>query len=194
MSGALTAYAMQEGLSLGSQAQKIHTSELRPAAKVLRAGDRILLSGTVYTSRDAAHKRIFALLDEGRPLPYPLQDAVIYYSGSTPAPEGLPIGACGPTTSGRMDIFTPRLHDLGLCATIGKGSRSKEVVEAIVRNQGIYLCAVGGAGALAAKSVRSCRVIAFEDLGCEAVKRLEIRDFPLIVGVDSRGGSLFERG
>lgn len=194
MSSESKAYAMQEGLSLGSQALKVQTSELRRAAVDLRAGDRILLSGTVYTSRDAAHKRIFALLDEGKPLPYPLQDAVIYYSGSTPAPDNLPIGACGPTTSGRMDIFTSRLHDLGLCATIGKGARSKEVVEAIVRNHGIYLCAVGGAGALAARSVLSCQVIAFEDLGCEAVKRLEIRDFPLVVGVDSQGGSLFERG
>ena len=193
MNREFSAYAMQEGLSLGSQAPKIHTSQLRQAAEYLRAGDRVLLSGTVYTSRDAAHKRIFTLLDEGKPLPYPLKDAVIYYSGSTPAPDHLPIGACGPTTSGRMDIFTPRLHDLGLCATIGKGVRSKEVLEAIVRNRGIYLCAVGGAGALAARSVLSCQVIAFEDLGCEAVKRLEIQDFPLVVGVDSLGGSLFER-
>ena len=120
-------------------------------------------------------------------------DAVIYYSGSTPAPGGLPIGACGPTTSGRMDFFTPRLHDLGLCATIGKGARSRDVVEAIRRHRGVYLCAVGGAGALAARSVVSCEVIAFPELGCEAVKRLVVRDFPLIVGVDCRGGNLFER-
>ena len=102
----------------------ICTDSLREAAGSLRAGDRILLSGPLYTARDAAHKRLFALLDEGQPLPFPLMDAVIYYSGSTPAPDGLPIGACGPTTSGRMDFFTPRLHDLGLCATIGKGARS----------------------------------------------------------------------
>lgn len=170
---------------------RLHTDTLRDAAQTLRAGDRILLSGTVYTSRDAAHKRLFALLDQGQPLPFPLRDAVIYYSGSTPAPEGLPIGACGPTTSGRMDIYTPRLHDLGLCATIGKGARSDEVAQAIRRNGGLYLCAVGGAGALAAKRVVSCEVIAFEDLGCEAVKRLVIRDFPLVVGIDCRGGSLF---
>ena len=172
-------------------ALRLHTSELRQAAPRLHAGDRVLLSGIVHTSRDAAHKRILALLDEEKPLPYPLRDAVIYYSGSTPAPEGLPIGACGPTTSGRMDPYTPRLHDLGLCATISKGRRSPEVVEAIRRNGAVYLCAVGGAGALAARSVVSCEVIAFEDLGCEAVKRLEIRDFPLIVGVDCHGGNLF---
>ncbi len=169
----------------------IDTAELRDAAETLRAGDRIFLSGTVYTSRDAAHKRIFALLDAGQPLPYPLRDSVIYYSGATPAPEGLPIGSCGPTTSGRMDIYTPRLHDLGLCATIGKGARSPAVLEALVRNRALYLCAVGGAGALAARSVISCDVIAFEDLGCEAVKRLQIRDFPLIVGADCHGGNLF---
>ena len=145
----------------------ICTDSLREAAGSLRAGDR--------------------------PLPFPLMDAVIYYSGSTPAPGGLPIGACGPTTSGRMDFFTPRLHDLGLCATIGKGARSRDVVEAIRRHRGVYLCAVGGAGALAARSVVSCEVIAFPELGCEAVKRLVVRDFPLIVGVDCRGGNLFER-
>ncbi len=169
----------------------IHTDFLCEAAATLRAGERILLSGTVYTARDAAHKRLFALLDDGKPLPFPLENAVIYYSGSTPAPAGFPIGACGPTTSGRMDIYTPRLHDLGVCATIGKGARSQEVVQAIHRRAGVYLCAVGGAGALAAKSVVSSQIIAFEDLGCEAVKRLVIRDFPLIVGIDSRGGSLF---
>lgn len=151
------------------------------------------LTGTIYTSRDAAHKRLFALLDGEQELPYPLEDQVIYYSGSTPAPDGLPIGACGPTTSGRMDPYAPRLYDLGLVATIGKGERAPAVVEAIRRNKGVYLCAVGGAGALAAQSVRSCEVIAFEDLGCEAVKRLEVEEFPLIVAIDCRGGNLFER-
>ncbi|MCI9415441.1 MAG: TRZ/ATZ family protein [Clostridiales bacterium] len=172
---------------------RIHTSELRERAPHLRAGDRLLLSGTVYTSRDAAHKRLFALLDAGKPLPYPLKDGVIYYSGATPAPDGLPIGACGPTTSGRMDPYAPRLHDLGICATIGKGRRSPVVVDAIRRNGGVYLCAIGGAGALAARSVVSCEVIAFEDLGCESVKKLEIRDFPLIVAIDCQGGDLYER-
>lgn len=150
-----------------------------------------MLSGTVYTSRDAAHKRIFALLEGGGKLPYPLDNAVIYYSGSTPAPKGLPIGSCGPTTSGRMDVYAPRLYDLGVAATIGKGGRSPEVADAIRRNRAIYLCAIGGAGALAARSVQSCKVIAFEDLGCEAVKQLEVKDFPLIVTIDCSGGSLF---
>ncbi len=132
------------------------------------------------------------MLDKGGKLPYSLQDAVIYYSGATPAPEGMPIGSCGPTTSGRMDVYAPRFYDLGVAATIGKGNRSKEVVEAIIRNQAVYFCAIGGAGALAAQSVVSCEVVAFEDLGCEAVKMLEFRDFPLIVGIDCRGGNLFE--
>lgn len=131
---------------------------------------------------------------DGQPLPFDLQDAVIYYCGSTPAPPSLPIGSCGPTTSGRMDRYTPELYDRGLAATIGKGGRSRPVVEALVRNGGIYLCAVGGAGALAAKSVRSAEVIAYEDLGCEAVKRLEVEDFPLVVAIDSRGGTLFADG
>lgn len=172
---------------------KLHTDGLRAACPALRAGDRVLLSGVVYTSRDAAHKRLSALLDEGKPLPFPLKDGVIYYSGATPAPDGMPIGSCGPTTSGRMDPYAPRLYDLGLCATIGKGARSPAVEQAIRRNGGVYLCAVGGAGALAARSVRSCEVIAFEDLGCEAVKRLTVEAFPLIVAVDGRGGSLFAR-
>ena len=149
------------------------------------------MSGTVYTARDAAHKRLMALLDAGKPLPFTLEDSIIYYSGSTPAPEGLPIGACGPTTSSRMDPYTPRLYDLGLCATVGKGPRDAATCDAIRRNGAIYLCAIGGAGALAAGHVRSCRVIAFEDLGCEAVKELQVEDFPLFVAEDCHGGSLF---
>lgn len=151
----------------------------------------MLLSGRVYTARDAAHKRLMALLDGGEPLPFPLTDSVIYYCGSTPAPEGLPIGACGPTTSSRMDPYTPRLYDLGLCATVGKGPRDVATCEAIRRNQSLYLCAIGGAGAVAAEHVRDCRVIAFEDLGCEAIKELQIQDFPLFVAEDCHGGSLF---
>lgn len=169
----------------------LNTAQLREMAPTLAAGDRVLLSGVVYTSRDAAHKRIAALLDAGEPLPYPLQDAVIYYAGATPAPDGLPIGACGPTTSGRMDPYAPRLYDLGVAATVGKGARSDRVADAIVRNRAVYLCAVGGAGALAAQRVAACETIAFEDLGCEAVKRLVIREFPLIVGIDCHGGNLF---
>ena len=171
--------------------KRLNTTDLRQAAPTLRAGQRILLSGTVYTARDAAHKRLMALLDEGAPLPFPLTDGVIYYCGSTPAPEGLPIGACGPTTSSRMDPYTPRLYDLGLCATIGKGERDTATCEAIRRNGGVYLCAIGGAGALIARHVRSAEVIAFADLGCEAIKRLEIEDLPLFVAEDCHGGSLF---
>lgn len=171
----------------------INTSELKEKAKNLKAGDRVLLSGTVYTSRDAAHKRIFAALKNGENLPYKLDGAVIYYAGPTPAPEGLPIGSCGPTTSGRMDPFAPTLMDNGLIAMIGKGGRSQEVCDAICRNKGVYLCAIGGAGALAAKCIKSCEVIAYEDLGCESVKKLRIEDFPLIVAIDCDGGNLFKQ-
>ena len=169
-----------------------HTAQASQAAQ-LCAGELILLSGTVYTARDAAHKRIFELLDNGEPLPFDLNGAAIYYAGPTPAPEGMPIGSCGPTTSSRMDPFAPRLLDLGLKIMIGKGPRSSEVAEAIRRNGAVYLCAIGGAGALAAQAVRSCEVIAFDDLGCESVKKLEVKDFPLIVAIDAQGNSLFER-
>lgn len=175
------------------QTHKLRVETLAQAAPQIRAGDRVLLSGTVYTARDAAHKRIMGLLDQGAPLPFPLKGAVIYYAGPTPAPEGLPIGSCGPTTSGRMDPFAPRLLDLGLAAMIGKGQRSRAVCEAICRNRAVYLCAIGGAGALAAQCIRSCQVIAFDDLGCESVKRLEVENFPLIAAIDCQGGNLFEK-
>lgn len=171
----------------------VTTKELKALCHKLRAGDRVILSGTVYTSRDAAHKRIFELLEKNAPLPYDLSGAVIYYAGPTPAPENAAIGSCGPTTSKRMDPYTPRLLDLGVTATIGKGERSKEVCEAIKRNKSVYLCAIGGAGALAALSITECEVIAFDDLGCESVKRLTFNNFPLIVGIDSVGGNIFER-
>lgn len=170
----------------------VNTKDISSAAKTLRAGDKILLSGTIYTARDAAHKRIFELIDKGEQLPFEMENATIYYAGPTPAPANLPIGACGPTTSGRMDVFAPRLLDLGLKCMIGKGGRSQEVVDAIIRNQAVYLCAIGGAGALAAKCVKSLKVIAFNDLGCESVKRLEIENFPLIAAIDCNGGSLFQ--
>lgn len=159
----------------------------------LRAGDRVLLSGTVYTARDAAHKRIFALLDEGREPPFPLEGAVIYYAGPTPAQQGLAVGSCGPTTSGRMDPFAPRLLDLGLRAMIGKGERSAEVVEALKRNGGVYFAAVGGAGALIAQRVEDAQVIAFDNLGCESVKRMTVRDLPLTVAIDCQGNDLYHR-
>lgn len=170
----------------------LHTSKITEFANKLKAGDRVLLSGTVFTARDAAHKKIKALIDSNGSLPFDLQNAVIYYSGPTPTPEGLPIGSCGPTTSGRMDNFTPEFLDLGLKAMIGKGPRSNEVCEAIYRNKAVYFCAIGGAGALASKCITSSEVIAFEELGCESVKKLEIKDFPLIVAIDCNGGSLFK--
>ncbi|MBQ9082738.1 MAG: Fe-S-containing hydro-lyase [Clostridia bacterium] len=172
--------------------KSFHTAQIAQIAQ-LRAGDQILLSGTVYTARDAAHKRLFELLDNAQPLPFELNGAAIYYAGPTPAPAGRPIGSCGPTTSSRMDPFAPRLLDLGLKIMIGKGQRSPEVVEAIRRNGAVYLCAIGGAGALAAQAVQSCEVIAFDDLGCESVKKLAVKDFPLIVAIDAQGNSLFER-
>lgn len=170
---------------------RLSSSQLREYAPRLVSGDRVLLSGTVYTARDAAHKRIVSLMNDNQPLPFELDGASVYYAGPTPAPPGLPIGSCGPTTSSRMDPFAPLLLDNGLVAMIGKGPRNSEVVEALIRNKAVYLCAVGGAGALAAQCIKSCEVIAFEDLGCESVKRLELCDFPLIVGIDSNGGSLF---
>lgn len=173
--------------------ERLHVTveSLPQVAKNLRAGQNIFLSGTIYTARDAAHKRLTAMLEKGEPLPFPMKGSVIYYAGPTPTPEGLPIGSCGPTTSSRMDVFAPRFLDLGLVAMIGKGNRSREVCAAIERKNAVYLCALGGAGALAAKAVRSLEVVAFEDLGCESIKRLEVENFPLIVGIDCVGGSLF---
>lgn len=171
---------------------KLNTKDIKEAAKTLRAGDSVLLSGTVYTARDAAHKKICALIDNGEKIPFELDGAVIYYAGPTPAPEGRPIGSCGPTTSSRMDGFAPKLIDLGVAATIGKGNRSDCVVEAMKRNGAIYLCAIGGAGAIAAKAIKEVEIIAFPELGCEAVRRMKIEDFPLIVGIDSKGGTILK--
>lgn len=173
---------------------EMNTAELKEKAKTLRAGDRVLLSGIVYTSRDAAHKRINALLDKGEKIPYELSGAAIYYAGPTAAREGMVIGSCGPTTSGRMDVYSPRFLDLGLSAMIGKGERSEAVCDAIQRNGAVYFCAVGGAGALACKCITECEVIAFEDLGCESVKRLKFENFPLIVAIDCVGGNIFKSG
>lgn len=171
----------------------LDTSQLREYAPKLKAGDRVILSGTVYTSRDAAHKRIEQLIEEGKPLPYNLKDAVIYYAGPTPAPENLAVGSCGPTTSGRMDVFTPDFLDRGVVAMIGKGERNQAVCDVIVRNKAVYLCAIGGAGALASKCISSCEVVAFEDLGCESVKKLTFDRFPLTVAIDCSGGNIFVR-
>ena len=172
----------------------LNTQELPQVIRQLRAGDRVILSGTIYTARDAAHKRFFELLDKGEALPFPLKGAVIYYAGPTPGQQGMAVGACGPTTASRMDSFAPRLLDLGLTAMIGKGGRSPEVVEAIVRNGACYFAAVGGAGALIARCIETAQVIAFDDLGCESVKRMTVKDFPLTVAIDAQGTSLYETG
>ena len=171
----------------------IDSAQLREYAPVLRAGDRVVLSGRVYTARDAAHKRIVQALENGEPLPFDLNNAAIYYAGPTPAPQGLAVGACGQTTSGRMDVFAPLLLDNGLAAMIGKGERNKAVCDSIIKNKAVYLCAIGGAGALASKCIKSCRVIAYDDLGCESVKELEFDSFPLTVATDCTGGNIFLR-
>ncbi len=173
---------------------KATSNELKTLIPDLAVGDKILLSGTVYTARDAAHARIFDLIKKGETLPFSIENSVIYYAGPTPTPENMAIGSCGPTTSKRMDPYSTSLYDMGLTATIGKGERGDAVIDAIKRNGGIYLCALGGAGALAALSITDCQVIAFEDLGCESVKKLEFKDFPLYVGIDCKGNSIFERG
>lgn len=169
------------------------TDNLKENCHKLSAGDKVYLSGTVYTARDAAHKRIFSLLEKGKPLPFNIENSVIYYAGPTPTPKSLKIGSCGPTTSGRMDKFAPSLYDLGVVATIGKGERNSEVIEAIKRNRAVYLCAIGGAGALAALCITECEVIAFDDLGCESVKKLKFNNFPLIVGIDTKGNEIFKK-
>lgn len=170
----------------------INTSELKAYCDKLCAGDEVFLSGCVFTARDAAHKRIMQLISENKPLPFDIDGSVIYYAGPTPARPGTVIGSCGPTTSSRMDKFSPTLLDMGLCAMIGKGKRSKAVCDAIVRNKSVYFCAIGGAGALASVSIKKCDVIAFEDLGCESVKKLEFCEFPLYVAIDSKGGTIFK--
>ena len=173
---------------------QLHTDQLPAVRDQLLAGDRVLLSGTIYTARDAAHKRLFELLDAGRPLPLPIRDTVIYYAGPTPAQQGMAVGACGPTTASRMNAFAPRLLDLGLGAIIGKGQMSPEVAEALIRNGGCFFAAVGGAGALIARCIEAADVIAFDDLGCESIKRLTVKDLPLTVAMDCRGGNLYETG
>ncbi len=175
-------------------ALSLDTNRLKGQVARLRTGDRVLLSGVIYTARDAAHKRLFELLDAGKPLPFELRGAVIYYAGPTPGQQGMAVGACGPTTAGRMDGFAPRLLDLGLTAMIGKGERNQAVVDAIVRNGACYFAAVGGAGALIARCIESAEVVAFEDLGCESVKRMIVKDLPLTVAIDSNGNDLYKQG
>lgn len=158
----------------------------------LKAGDRIRLSGVIWTGRDAAHKRLVARLDAGEPLPMPLKGEIIYFVGPCPAPPGRPIGSAGPTTSGRMDAYSPRLiRECGLRGMIGKGSRSAAVVEAMKQSGAVYFAATGGAGALIARCVRKCDLVAFPELGPEAIYRLEVENLPLVVAIDSNGGSLY---
>ena len=160
----------------------------------LRAGDVIYLSGTILTGRDAAHKRMMEYLDQGLPLPFDIADQGIYYVGPSPAEPGKIIGSCGPTTSSRMDSYAPRLLDLGLKMMIGKGYRNPEVVKSIIKNQAVYLAATGGAGALIAQCIKQAQVIAFDDLGPEAVYRLVVEHFPLIVAIDTLGSNLYDIG
>lgn len=160
----------------------------------LRAGDNLLLTGVIYQFRDAAHKRIVEALDRGKPLPIDIKEAAVFYMGPSPARPGRPIGSAGPTTSGRMDSYSPRLMAEGLRVMIGKGLRSQAVKDAIAKYNGVYLGAVGGAGALIARSIKKADVVAYEDLGAEAIRRLEVQDFPVTVVNDSHGGDLYEEG
>lgn len=172
---------------------KVNTSDIRNAAKAIKAGDEVLLTGYIYTARDAAHKRLVDMLAKGQALPFELTDATVYYAGPTPEKPGQVIGSCGPTTSSRMDIFTPTLLENGLACMIGKGERNPEVCKSIIENGAIYLCAIGGAGAIISKCVKSLEIIAFDDLGCESVKKLYVEDMPLICAIDSRGGNLYKK-
>ncbi|WP_196000993.1 Fe-S-containing hydro-lyase [Clostridium sp. 1001271B_151109_B4] len=174
--------------------KKIVTPLTEEITKTLAAGDSVLLSGIVYTARDAAHGRLINLLDEGKDLPLNINGEIIYYVGPTPEKPGEVIGSAGPTTSYRMDSYAPRLLDLGLKGMIGKGARSEEVINSIKRNKAIYFGAIGGAGALISKCIKSSEVIAYDDLGAEAIRRLEVKDMPLVVIIDTEGNNLYEIG
>lgn len=164
------------------------------AAKSLRAGDTVLISGTLYTARDAAHARLVDLIDRGEELPFPIKDAIIYYVGPTPAKPGQVIGSAGPTTSYRMDAYAPRLMDIGQRGMIGKGKRSQEVIESMKKNNAVYFGAIGGAAALISKCITSSEIVCYEDLGAEAIRRLTVKDFPATVIIDSLGNNLYEIG
>ena len=164
----------------------------KETSRSLHSGDYVYITGTIYTARDAAHKRMYDILAEGGELPIDIKDQVIYYMGPSPAREGRPIGSAGPTTASRMDKYAPQLLDLGLGAMIGKGKRTPEVINAIIRNGSVYFAAVGGAGALLSKCITSSEVVAYDDLGTEAVRRLTVENFPVIVVIDSEGNNLYE--
>ena len=170
----------------------INVPMTKEKAASLKAGDYVYLTGTIYTARDAAHKRLDEALDRGEALPFDIEGSIIYYMGPSPAREGRPIGSAGPTTASRMDKYTPRLLDLGMRAMIGKGKRNRDVMDAIVRNGAVYFAAVGGAGAILSKCILSSEIVAYEDLGTEAVRRLTIQDFPVVVVMDTLGNNLYE--
>jgi fumarate hydratase subunit beta len=174
--------------------KRIKTPLTDEVVEGLRVGDRVLISGVIYTARDAAHKRLVEVIEKGGELPIDLKGAIIYYVGPTPAKPGQVIGSAGPTTSYRMDPYTPKLLEMGLKATIGKGQRSKEVKEALKKFKAVYFVAVGGAGALLSRRIKKAEVVLYEDLGPEAVRRLEVEDFPVIVGNDAFGGDIFMEG
>jgi len=166
----------------------------RETAKKLRAGDSCLISGVIYTARDAAHKRLCELIDAGKPLPIDIKDCTIYFVGPTPAKEGQVIGSAGPTTSYRMDAYSPRLIAMGQTGMIGKGKRGTEVVDAMKEYGAVYFGAIGGCGALLGKCIKKAQVVAYDDLGAEAIRRLEVEDFPVVVVIDSDGNNLYETG
>lgn len=172
--------------------KKINVPFTKEQVVTLHAGDYVYLTGTIYSARDAAHKRMYESMLKNEKIPMELQDNVIYYLGPTPAKEGQVIGSAGPTTASRMDKYTPLLLDNGLIGMIGKGKRSKEVIEAIVRNKAVYFAAVGGAGALLSKCIKKSEVIAYDDLGTEAIRKMEVEDFPVIVVIDREGNNLYE--
>lgn len=174
--------------------KKVTTPLTLDKVKELKAGDSVLLSGYIYTSRDAGHKRMVELLKEGKELPFDIVDQVIYYVGPTPAKSGQPIGSAGPTTSGRMDAYSPALIEKGLRGMIGKGYRNAEVVESMKKHGAVYFAAIGGASALTAKTVKSAEIIAYEDLGSEALRRLYVEDFPMVVVIDSEGNDYYKMG
>ncbi|MBQ2768128.1 MAG: Fe-S-containing hydro-lyase [Clostridia bacterium] len=175
-------------------AKKITLPLTPELAKTLKAGDEVLLTGTIYTSRDAGHKRMCETLAKGDPLPFNPENATIYYVGPTPAKPGQVIGSAGPTTSGRMDAYAPTMMSVGARGMIGKGARLPEVVEAMRKYSGVYFGAIGGAGALLARSIKKCELIAYEDLGAEALRELYVEDMPLVVIIDSEGNNLYELG
>ncbi len=174
--------------------KKLHTPLTREDVRALRAGDSCTITGTIYTARDAAHKRLCALIEKGEPLPLDIGNAIIYFVGPTPAKPGQAIGSAGPTTSYRMDAYSPALIALGQTGMIGKGKRSDEVIAAMKEHGAVYFGAIGGCGALLAKCIKKAEVVAYEDLGAEAIRRLEVEDFPVVVIIDSLGNNLYESG